>query len=67
MPWPGRPPNPPPREFYVFCWRCQQKIFLAMGTERPLTGEDLTCLACSAHFVIRKRKPAAKPKRKADA
>lgn len=67
MTGPGRPPNPPPREFYVRCPKCQGKVFLVMTTDRYLMNEDLICLACGAPFVIRKSKRRPKAARSTNA
>jgi DNA-binding XRE family transcriptional regulator len=55
IPPPPEKPEPihPPRSFYVRCWHCRGRIYLAAEGSRCLHGEDLRCVTCGAAFAIR--------------
>ena len=46
-------PLNPPSSFYVLCWHCGGRVYLAADGSRCLHGEDLRCVACGAAFVIK--------------
>jgi transcriptional regulator with XRE-family HTH domain len=62
---PYRTPKPRkrrfPREFYVLCWKCRSRIYLAATGERTLMHEQLTCPACGAPFDVAESSQEARP------
>ena len=62
---PYRTPKPRarrfPRAFYVLCWKCRSRIYLAADGERSLMHEQLTCPACGAPFDVAEAPREARP------
>lgn len=67
MPGPGRPPNPPPREFYVVCWKCRARIFFETTSPWPFKNERFSCPVCGAVFIIRRTPRPKKAARRENA
>lgn len=62
MPGPGRPPNPPPPEFYVECQKCGAKIYFAAAGAQVKPTDEHTCPSCGFQFRILRRRPPTRKK-----